>query len=132
MLLKFPAQLHAYRKTREGDNLITFSVDRAYSDAVVDIVRKEVGTEFIAYLEDVTQSTNLSEDSKDVEEKFRSKFHALIDEYSKITITPKNVVKDAVRDVLKRKGMIKESTTELDIKGLATACNLVEEMIHAA
>ena len=39
-MLKFPGQLHSFRKTTLGDNLITFSIDRAYQLALVE---KEIG-----------------------------------------------------------------------------------------
>ena len=128
-LLKFPAQLHAFRKTTLGDNLITFSIDRAYSDQVVDIVRKEIGTEFVVYLEDVTKETNLNEDRVEVRERFVRKMHALLGELSELLGTTKEEEKEHLKEVLKKKGVIKESTKELDLKGLAQACNYLEDKI---
>jgi transposase-like protein len=131
LLLKFPGQLHAFRKTTLGDNLITFTVDRAYSEQIVDIIKKEIGTEFVVYLEDVTSETNLEEDPKELKERLFSKLHGLLGRLSEISGRTKEQEKTSLKKELIRKEMIKESTTELNIKGLVVACNIVEEMINA-
>lgn len=131
LLLKFPAQLHNFRKTTIGDNLITFSVDRAYSDQIIDVIRKEIGTEFVIYLEDVTSETNLNEDSVQVRERFVHKMHALLGELAELSGRDKEAEKTSLKKELIKKGLIKESTKELNLKGLGIACNIVEEMINA-
>lgn len=129
-MLKFPAQLHNFRKTTIGDNLITLSIAGDYSDQVVDVVRKKIGTEFIVYLEDVTQTTNLNEDSVELKERFIRKMHVLIGEYAELEPMSKDLAKDLLKKELKSKGLIEKSTKELNIKGLAIACNIVEDWIN--
>ena len=129
-MIKFPSQFHSYRKTTLGENLITFSVDRAYSKEMVELVGREIGTQFIIHLEDITQDTNLHKDPDELNLRFRKKLHILLAEVAEAENIKPEEAKGMLREELKRRKMIEKSTTELDLKGLAIACNIAEEWIN--
>lgn len=128
-MIKFPAQLHNFRKVVLGDNIISFSVDRMYSDNIVEVIKNEIGTEFIVYLENVTSETSLNADNIELREKFGRKLHALLKDLASVKKCKPEEVKTVLKQYLKDKKLIKESTTELDLKGLAIACNWTETEI---
>lgn len=128
-MIKFPAQFHNFRKTTIGDNLVSLSIDRAYSQDVIELVGKEIGTEFIVYLEEVTSETNITEDSVELKTRFRNKMHALISELATLKQTEPKAIKDVIRAKLIEQNVIVKSTSELSLKGYGTACNILDEMI---
>ena len=129
-MLKFPAQLHNFRKVAIGDNIISLSIDKAYSDQIIDVVKEQIGTEFIVYLEKVTNESSLNEDNVELKDRFWRKMHILITELAEKQGIKKEDCKDIFKKQLIKIGAIKESTKELDVKGLAKACNLLEELIN--
>lgn len=129
-MIKFPAQYHNFRKTTLGENLITFSVDRAYSKDILELVGREIGTQFIVHLEDITQDTSLHKDPDELNVRFTKKLHVLLAEVAEAKDIKPEEAKEMLREELKNRKMIEESTTELDVKGLAIACNIVEEWIN--
>lgn len=129
-MIKFPAQFHSYRKTTMGESLITFSVDRACSKDTMDLVGKEIGTQFILHLEDITQDTSLHKDPDELNNRFVRKLHFLLSEYAEQSGMKPEEAKNQLKETLKDKKLIEKSTTELDIKGLAIACNIVDDWIQ--
>lgn len=128
-MTKFPAQFHGFRKTIMGENLITFCVDKLYSETLKDLVVKDIGTEFVVHLEDVTSETNLNEDPEELKSRFVKKMHGLLAEYAEIRQISPEETKEDLKNRLKERKMIENSTKELDIKGLAIACSMVEKLI---
>lgn len=129
-MIKFPCQFHGYKKTTLGDTIVSFRIDEMYSDQTLDLAGKKIGTEFVLYFEDVTADTNLNEDNKDVRERFWSKMHVLINQLAGNINQSEEYSKQLIREELKKKGLIEKSTKELDIKGLAIACNILERWIN--
>ena len=125
----FPAQLHSFRGTTIGDIHITFRVDQIYADDVVKYASK-IGSEYMVLLTDVSGTPEVDEESTDpIRAKFNSKLHFLISDYSKLKEVDKDVIKDEVRSLMIEKKLIETSVAEADYKGLAIACNLLEELI---
>ena len=129
-MIKFPAQYHSFRKTTLGDSLIVFSVDRAYSQSIKELVSTDIGTEYVVHLEDVTSQTNLNEDNKELKERFVNKMHGLLGRVAEERNVEPEKVKDKLKEKLKEIGLIEKSTKELDLKGLAIACNTVEKWLN--
>lgn len=129
-MIQFPAQYHSYRKTTVGENLIVFSVDSAYSQDILPLIGQQIGTQFVIHLEDVTQDTNLHKDPDALKERFVRKLHVLLAEFSTIKDIKPEEAKKLLKDALKSKNMIETSTKELDLKGLAVACNIVENWLN--
>lgn len=125
-MIKFPCQFHGYKKTTLGDTIISLRVDELYADGTLELAGKKIGTEFVLHLEDVTNDTNIYENNKDVRDKFWSKMHGLINLIAEMRKTSPEDIKNKLRDELREKNLLKDSTTELDIKGLAIACNILE------
>lgn len=128
-MIRFPGQFHSFRKTTLGDNVISFSVDRLYSQEIKELVSTDIGTEFVVHLEDVTTSTNLNEDNKELKDRFRNKMHAHIADFAELKDISALEAKNALREELKERKLINKSTTELDLKGLAIANNIIESWL---
>jgi len=125
-MIKFPAQYHNFRKNTLGENIITFSVDGNYSRDIMELVSMKIGTEFVVYLEDVTSETNINYTPTEITDRFTKKLHALLGELALLKGVKPNAAKNKLKEALKKKGLIVKSTKELDIKGQAIACNIVE------
>lgn len=129
-MIKFPAQFHNYRKTTLGDNIVSFSIDKSFSKNVVELVEKDIGTEFVVYLENVTSNTNLNEDTDELIVKFRKQMHALLSNLAELKGTTQKDEKDIIREELKKRNLIEESTKELNLKGFAIAINIINQLIE--
>lgn len=129
-MIKFAAQLHGFRKTTIGDNIVSFSVDRIYSDSIKEIVGEEIGTQYIVHLESVNTGTNMNVDPIDLKERFVKKLHALLGQLAEAKGETPKMVKDKLKNYLKLHKIIEESTKELDIKGLAIASNIVQKWLN--
>ena len=73
---------------------------------------------------------NEDNENLDLEVRFRRKLHATIHEFEFVYQMYPDEAKSELKTLLRNKGLIKVSTKELDIKGLAIACNLLEEIIR--
>ena len=129
-MIKFPAQYHSFRKTTLGDNLITFCVDGAYSKSISELVEQKIGTEFMLHLEDVTNETNINHTPRELTDRFQNKLHGLLGELAELKGIKPEEAKKKLKKVLIEKGMIEKSTKELDLKGQAKACAIVEKWIE--
>jgi hypothetical protein len=130
-IITFPGQYNSFRVTTTGDRIISFRIDEMYADKIKDIVSVPMGTEFVVNLVNVTGDTNLSveEESSTVKERFWNKMHGLLGQLSELKKSTPEQTKEYLKDWLKEKKYIKESTKELDLRGLAVACNYLEEQI---
>jgi len=127
-MINFPGQFYAYRKTVLGDNLITLRVDSIYSKMVMELVETDIGTEFNVLLEDVIKKER-ADANKDVKERFFGQFHSKIAELADLLNISPEECKKKIKEELRELKMIEVSTKELDIKGLAIACNIIDNLI---
>jgi hypothetical protein len=130
-MITFPGQFNGFRVTATGDRILSFRIDELYADNVKDIISAKIGTEYIVTLIDVTGDTDLGTEtnSETLKERFWNKMHALLSEWAEtIGDKPENT-KIALKDWLKVKKLIATSTKELDLRGLAVACNYIEQQI---
>lgn len=123
----FPAQIHNFRKTVIGDNIIALSIDKAFSKDIVEIMEIDPGTQVMVTMEVVTDKE--PEQNTDVLEKFRKKMHLKIREVAAIKHSPEERVKNELKVQLKRHKLIETSTTELTIKGYVAACAILDEWL---
>lgn len=128
-----PAQIHNVKKTTMNDVIISFRVDGMYAYTCSELFQTNIGTEFVMKLEKVDTTTVLGDpsqhDAKSPHERLWGKMHALINLYANKTGIYSETIKDKLKEELKGKGLMNESTKELNLKGLAIACNLLEEWI---
>lgn len=129
-MIKFAAQLHGFRKTTIGDNIVSFSVDRVYSESIKEIVGEDIGTQYIIHLEAVNTGTNLNVDPVELKDRFVKKLHALLGQLAEAKGTKPEEEKERLRKHLISLKLMEKSTKELDVKGLAIGCNIVEKWIN--
>lgn len=126
----FPVQYYSFRKTREGDNLLTFRVDARFSQDISELIEKDINTEFMIQLEQV--SLNLphkEEKTVGLKEKLWKKMHSLIHDAANYQGKNDAEIKEELRGEMVKEGFMEKSTKELDIKGLTKACEFLESMI---
>lgn len=124
--MDFPAYLHNFRKTVMGENIISLSVDSAFSKQITDVLNIENGARLLVRIEVADEQKEVPQNN-DTKEKFRKTMHVKIREVAEHAMVTEKQIKDELKARLISKGLIKESTTELDIKGYAVACNILEE-----
>jgi len=129
--IQFPGQYNGFRVTTIGDRVISLRVDQAYAETIKDIITKNIGTEFIVTLVDVTSETNFDEERRNdvIRERFYKKMHALINELADIRGKTQEETKDHLKHWLIEKKLIENSTKELSIKGIAIANNYLDRLI---
>jgi len=125
----FPAQFNRFSKNVMGDNIISLRVDARFSQDISELVSKDIGTEFMVHLVEV-DITLPPPEPVDLKKKFWKKMHSLINDYAEISNTKPEDIKTDLKQSLKALGEIKESTKELDIKGLSNACAILESWIQ--
>mgnify|MGYP001575661219 FL=1 len=124
--MDFPAYLHNFRKTVMGENIISLSVDSAFSKQITDVLNIENGSRLLVRIEVADEEKEVAQNN-DTKEKFRKTMHVKIREAATKTGLTEKEIKDGLKLRLRQKNLIKESTTELDIKGYAIACNILDE-----
>lgn len=72
----------------------------------------------------------MAKDNLDIESRFRRRLNYLIGVFTDATGRYPDEGRTEVKEGLQRLGLIKKSTKELDLKGLAKACNMVEQWIN--
>ena len=128
-MIKFPAQVHGFRRTVTGDNYLTLSVDSSFSNDISEIMQKDSNAMFMVYLEDVKPEDNLQEESKTLKEKFTTRLHVLIAEIAEIDGISPLLAKSEIKMQLLDSGEIKSSTKELSIRQLSKLCASLEQTI---
>ena len=123
--MDFPAYLHNFRKTVMGENIISLSVDSAFSKQITDVLNIENGSRLLVRIEVADEQKEVPQNN-DTKEKFRKTMHVKIREVADSRDKTEKEIKDSLKAILIGKGIIKESTTELDLKGYAIACNLLD------
>ena len=124
--MDFPAYLHNFRKTVMGENIISLSVDSAFSKQITDVLNIENGSRLLVRIEVADEQKEVPQNN-DTKEKFRKTMHVKIRELADKTDKTEDDVKDELREQLIKNDVIKESTKELDIKGYAIACNILDD-----
>lgn len=122
--MEYKAQLHSVRKTTIGDVLITLSIDKAYAGSAAELMFHDIGTQFgVTMIEDGEVN---DEGNNDALRKFQIKMHAKIRDVAEQTLKTEEEIKSKLKAQLKVEHLIKESTTELTIKGYLRAIHLLD------
>ena len=130
----FPIQIDSFRISKIGDRTLTLHTYEEYADEVSKLTNSQMGKEYIAVFIPTEKKEELeqfrSETPEETKERFRKRMNALIGELG--TIQGESAEK--IREVLKRdwilRGIIKKSTTELDIQGYAGRITELLAKIH--
>ncbi len=132
MKIEFPGQYHNFRKTTIGDNIVSFFVDRSQSQQIKELVTEEIGTEYMITLVPTSANNSTQDgDPKELTQRFMNKLHGLLGEYAqKEGLRNVEEAKRKLKEHLIETRMINKSTKELDIRGLAKSCRIVEEWIN--
>jgi hypothetical protein len=123
----FPASFHGLRKTVMGETLITVSVDRLFVDQIKDLMALDVGSGLYVRMSEAGDSEDEEKKNANVYQKFQRSMHALIRDVAESEGVQEDDVKNRLKTLLKSEGRIKESTTELDLKGYAFANHVLKQ-----
>lgn len=122
-MIIFPVQLDGFRISKIGDRTLTLHTYEQYAGEVSRLTDKPMGTEYIAIFiptdakEEIEEFKNETPD--ETKERFRKRMNALIGELAKKQGTSAEKLREELKKEWIVKGIIKKSTTELDIAGYA-------------
>lgn len=122
-MIVFPIQIDGFRISKIGDRTLTLHTYEEYADEVAKMTNGPMGTEYIAMFikaenkEELEQFKN--ETAEETKERFRKRMNALIGELATIRGERAEKIREDLKRDWKLRGIIKESTTELDVPGYA-------------
>ena len=135
-MIIFPVQLDGFRISKIGDRTLTLHTYEQYAGEVSKLTDKPMGTEYIAIFipSDAKEEIDefKSETPEETKERFRKRFNALIGELATIRKTSAEKLREEFKIGWIKSGVIKKSTTELDIAGYAARINELVKLIHDA
>lgn len=117
-----------------GDHKFTFSMNESVNlgESFKDLISTKKGKEFIVILLDNSQGQEADEFRNETPEetlkRFQKHLHVVITDRAKILQISPEQLKQELKDELKKQNIIKESSTELDLKGYAIAINIVKQL----
>lgn len=108
---------------------IEFIIDESQRSCLSELLTLRKGTEVILSMNhlddiDIVELDNETED--ETRKRLNKKMHAMIGDVAGAQCKPTAKIKQDLKDMLVQKGLLKESTSELDIKGFAYAIYLLE------
>ena len=127
--MDFIAYLHGFRKTVMGENIISLSVDSTFSKSISDVMEIDAGVPLIVRIEIKDIEEKEPQKNQDTKDKFRKTMHVKIRKVAEKKNNTEDDVKDQLKKKLIEKKIIEKSTTELDIKGYAIACNILDDWL---
>jgi len=111
-----------------GSHKLTFSIDESVGLDGFNPMEIKKGTQFIVTLieADSKEAEEFrSETPEESKERFRRRMNSLINKYADLGVS-----REEFKEVLKEKGLIVESTKELDLAGYARVIALLNEKIY--
>lgn len=127
-MIIFPAQLEGYRSRSTGDRIISFCTYEDHAGDVTEVIQSKIGTEYLVMLVPTgTQEHDafVSETPEETKTRFQKRMHAIIDQQAKDKGVDSNSYRASIKSELKSLGLIKDSTTELTVKGYAQVISLL-------
>lgn len=111
-----------------GQHKLTFSIDESVGLDGFNPMEIKKGTQFIVTLieADSKEAEEFrSETPAESKERFRKRMNSLINRYSELGVS-----REEFKEFLKERGLITESTKELDLAGYARVIALLNEKIY--
>ena len=134
MIYVFPVQWGGKWNTDSiGTRKMVFDVDESVDVGNFNPANIKKGTQFMLVLIEQVDETDpeLPEENKGTDqERLQKRMHALITQNAKKEGSKPDEVKNRLKVELKRKGIIRESTTELDIQGYSLAIYILQSWLN--
>jgi hypothetical protein len=114
-----------------GQHKLTFTLDESAVSNDFNPMKVKKGTQFVVLLIEagtMEQEEFSSETPEKTLERFRKWMNSLIGEVAKIKKLTPEVYREQFKANLKASGIIKESTKELNVEGLAKVINILKEI----
>lgn len=130
MTVFFAAQLDSFRITKIGDRILSLHTYEKFAAEIAKLTSGKMGKEYIVIMipsenkEEVDEFRN--ETPKETCERFRKRMNALIGELADVTGVDREKLRIDLKTDWVKRGIIKESTMELDVAGYA---QLITELL---
>lgn len=132
-MIIFAAQLDGFSISKIGDRVLKLRTYDQYAEEVSQITNSKMGSEYIIMMIPTTNKEELNnwtqETTEQVQERFRKHMNALITQCAEKTGEEPAVFRERLKEELKEKGLIRESTKELDTNGYAEVIVLLKEIL---
>lgn len=107
-----------------GQHKLTFTMDESVNSGEFNPMQLKKGAQFMVIFIPAEEGFQ-NESMVEARSRFMKRMHALIDELAEYNHIPKEEYKEQLKKQLITEGHIKQSTTELDLEGLANVINLL-------
>lgn len=118
-----------------GSHKLTFAIDESIDSGSFNPMKIKKGTQYVLVLVECTDpeaNELISETPEQTKDRFQKRMHAQIAELAKYRDISSKEMKELFKKNLIKLNLIKESTTELDLAGLARAINILQQKIDEA
>lgn len=133
-MIIFPCQLDSFRISKIGDRTLTLHTYEQHAEEVGKLTNSKMGKEYIAILIPTENKQEIdefrSETPEETKERFRRRMNAIITDIAKTTDRRAEELREEFKTQWKADGLIKESTNELDIAGLANIITKLTALQH--
>jgi len=132
-MIIFPGQFESFRTRGNGDRILSISTYSKYAREVSMVTNDEIGTEYLIVM--IPTSSKEAEEFRDETleestERFRKRMNSLINTYSELTEIDGKLCRETIKTELKGRGLIRESTKELDLQGYVQVIAILNEKIY--
>ena len=110
-----------------GQHKLVFTMDESVDSGKFNPMLIKKGTQFMVILSEVEKEEGFQEETpKETLLRFKKRFEALVNEKANILGVDHDKYRESIKKILKEKGLIKTSTTELDLNGYAKSILMLE------
>lgn len=122
-MIFFAAQLDSFRITKIGDRILSLHTYEKFAEEIAKLTSGKMGKEYVVIMIPSENQQEIdefrSETPEETKERFRKRMNALVTDIAKSTGRKPEELREEFKAQWKREGLIKESTNELDVAGLA-------------
>lgn len=117
-----------------GQHKLTFSMDESVNSGDFNPLHIKKGTQFIVMMieADTKEAQEFRDESpEESKERFRKRMNSLINQVAEANGFKGPEFRDLFKTELKERGLIKESTKELNLEGYAKVIGILNEKLYA-
>ena len=130
-MITFAAQFDGFRISKVGDRILQLRSYDGYAEELSKVTNGKMGQEFIVLMIPTNDTKAIEEFKNETPEQTKSRFsrqmNAMISEIAKLSGKTKDEYRNSVKQHLIDNGIIKKSTTELDVEGYAFVITKLKE-----
>lgn len=133
-MIFFAAQLDSFRITKIGDRILSLHTYEKFAEEIAKLTSGKMGKEYVVIMIPSENQQEIdefrSETPEETKERFRKRMNAIVTDIAKSTGRKPEELREEFKAQWKKEGIIKESTNELDVAGLAKVITQLTGIQH--